>query len=286
MKGSPNTESLSGNASALQADLKERHSHWSRSRFRMRVWELTVSLSYALKRLLDLAVSSTVLLFGFPFLLLLAILVKLSSRGPSLFVQTRVGYMGRHFLFYKFRSMRVNGGRGANKPGASSVSDDAEAHDDVKVSILDDPQGIVPPDGAVMRKVRKYARVLRAKPAMMVRTKVTPNDPNITLLGRVLRKTSLDELPQLFNVLLGDMSLVGPRPPVPREVQKYSLDDRKRLNVKPGLTCLWQIKGRSNLPFDKQLQLDKEYIQSQSFFQDCVILLKTVPAIIIGRGAY
>ncbi len=286
MKEKPNTECLEGDAAALQAELNDRASHWRRSRFRMRLWEFTVLLSYALKRFLDLSVSSFVLLFGFPFLLLIAVFVKLSSSGPSLFVQTRVGYKGRHFLFYKFRSMVVNGGKKQPKGEDNLPSDENDEAKEGKVTILDDPQGTLPQDGAVLKKVREYARVLRARPDTIIRTKVNPNDPNITRIGRFLRKTSLDELPQLFNVLLGDMSLVGPRPPVPSEVRKYSLDDRKRLNVKPGLTCLWQIKGRSNLSFEKQMQLDKEYIQSQSFFQDILILLKTVPAIIIGRGAY
>ena len=285
MTGRLNTDCPSGDATVLQAELKERASHWRRSRFRMHLWEFTVSLSYALKRFLDLSVSSFVLLFGFPFLLFIAVLVKLSSRGPSLFVQTRVGYKGRHFLFYKFRSMVVNGGKKQSKEENHPSNENAEVRE-VKVAVSDDPQGTLQRDGAVLQKIRRYACVLRARPDTIIRTKVNPNDPNITRIGRFLRKTSLDELPQLFNVLLGDMSLVGPRPPVPSEVRKYSLDDRKRLNVKPGLTCLWQIKGRSNLSFEKQLQLDKEYIQSQSFFQDILILLKTVPAIIIGRGAY
>ncbi len=286
MNGRPNTGCFCCDFASVHAELMERSSHSSRSRFRMHVWKFTVWFSYVLKRLLDLTVSSIVLLFGFPFLLLLAIMVKLSSRGPSLFVQTRVGYSGRHFLFYKFRSMVVNGGNRSRKQENSHVSEKMESSKDVKVTILDAPQGVLPLEGAVLRKVKEYAALLREKPDMIIRTKVTPNDPNITMVGRFLRKTSLDELPQLFNVLMGDMSLVGPRPPVPSEVRKYSLDDRKRLNVKPGLTCLWQIKGRSNLSFEKQLQLDKEYIQSQSFFQDFLILLKTVPAIIIGRGAY
>ena len=286
MKGAMSPGEQGSDASALLSALKERAASWRRSRLRMQAWELTVLLSYALKRLLDLAVSSVVLVFGFPFLLLLAILVKLSSRGSSLFVQTRVGYMGRHFLFYKFRSMRVNRGNVSKKPGTPRDAGDTEAADDVPVNILDDPKGIVAHGGVVLRSLKRYAHAFRARPDMMVRTKVSPKDPNITLLGRFLRKTSLDEFPQFFNVFLGDMSLVGPRPPVPSEVRKYSQDDRKRLNIKPGLTCLWQIKGRSDLPFDKQLQLDKEYIQSQSLCQDFLILLKTVPAIIIGRGAY
>ena len=112
------------------------------------------------------------------------------------------------------------------------------------------------------------------------------NDPRITPVGRILRKTSMDELPQFLNVLFGDMSLVGPRPPLPSEVREYSLEERKRLNVRPGLTCLWQVSGRSDIPFKKQVSLDKQYISSRSLRQDLLILLRTVPAIMSGRGAY
>ena len=112
------------------------------------------------------------------------------------------------------------------------------------------------------------------------------NDPRVTKIGRLIRRFSVDELPQLINVLKGDMSLVGPRPPLPREVQEYTLEDRKRLHVKPGITCLWQIKGRSDIPFHQQVQLDMQYIRSQSIWQDLLILLKTIPAVIGGKGAY
>ncbi|MFA6291539.1 MAG: exopolysaccharide biosynthesis polyprenyl glycosylphosphotransferase [Victivallales bacterium] len=112
------------------------------------------------------------------------------------------------------------------------------------------------------------------------------NDPRITRVGRFIRRFSIDELPQLFNVVKGEMSLVGPRPPVPEEVEKYSPDDRKRLLVKPGITCLWQISGRSELPFKQQVELDKQYINSQSILLDIKILLKTIPAVLTGRGAY
>ena len=112
------------------------------------------------------------------------------------------------------------------------------------------------------------------------------NDPRITKVGRFLRRTSLDELPQLWNVFIGDMSLVGPRPPVPSEVQEYTLEDRKRLDVIPGITCRWQIQGRSEIPFNEQVRLDKEYILAPSVWKDIVILLKTIPAIIGGKGAY
>jgi exopolysaccharide biosynthesis polyprenyl glycosylphosphotransferase len=112
------------------------------------------------------------------------------------------------------------------------------------------------------------------------------DDPRVTRVGRVIRKTSIDELPQLWNVLKGDMSLVGPRPPVPQEVDEYSLSDRRRLEVIPGITCIWQVSGRSEIPFDQQVELDVQYIQSQSFWTDIKILLKTVPALLFGTGAY
>jgi lipopolysaccharide/colanic/teichoic acid biosynthesis glycosyltransferase len=110
-------------------------------------------------------------------------------------------------------------------------------------------------------------------------------DPRITRVGRWLRKFSLDELPQFINVLIGDMSLVGPRPPVPREVALYSQSDRRRLAVKPGITCLWQVSGRAEIDFSGQVQLDVQYIESQRISTDLRILVKTVPAVISGRGA-
>jgi len=111
------------------------------------------------------------------------------------------------------------------------------------------------------------------------------DDPRVTRVGKWLRNFSLDELPQFFNVLLGDMSLVGPRPPVPREVARYTRADRRRLAVKPGLTCLWQIGGRSEIDFSGQVQLDVQYIENQSFWVDLKILWKTIPAVLSGNGA-
>lgn len=111
-------------------------------------------------------------------------------------------------------------------------------------------------------------------------------DPRITRVGRIIRKTSIDELPQLWNVLIGDMSLVGPRPPVPSEVDQYSLSDRRRLDVIPGITCIWQISGRSEIPFREQVELDVQYIDSQSLLTDLKILLHTIPAVLLGKGAY
>lgn len=118
------------------------------------------------------------------------------------------------------------------------------------------------------------------------RTFKVPNDPRITRIGRLLRRTSLDEVPQLWNVFRGSMSLVGPRPPVVQEVERYDLDDMQRLMVKPGLTCIWQVSGRSRLPFPKQLEMDMAYIQNRSYWLDAKLMLKTLPAVFSADGAY
>lgn len=112
------------------------------------------------------------------------------------------------------------------------------------------------------------------------------DDPRITKFGKLLRRTSLDELPQLINILKGEMTLVGPRPPVPREVDEYTINERKRLDVIPGLTCIWQVSGRSDIPFKKQVVMDTDYIRTKSFKQDLILLFKTIPAVLFGRGAY
>jgi lipopolysaccharide/colanic/teichoic acid biosynthesis glycosyltransferase len=111
-------------------------------------------------------------------------------------------------------------------------------------------------------------------------------DPRVTRIGRWIRKFSIDEVPQLWNVIAGDMSLVGPRPPVPREVREYSIEDRQRLLAKPGLTCFWQVAGRSEIDFAGQVRLDVEYIRSKSLWLDFILLLKTIPAVLLGKGAY
>ena len=215
----------------------------ARRSLRLKAWKLTVIGAYAIKRIMDIVISGLGLVLLSPLFLLIAIAVKASSRGPAFFKQVRVGRYGRHFIFYKFRSMRQ----------------DAEAQ---KAALMDKNES---GDGVIFKM---------------------KDDPRITKVGKLLRRTSLDELPQLWNVFIGDMSLVGPRPPVPSEVEKYTLEDRKRLDVIPGITCLWQIKGRSEIPFREQVQLDKEYILTPGVWKDIVILLKTVPAIIGGRGAY
>lgn len=210
---------------------------------RLQAWRLTVWCSYAAKRAIDVVGSFAGMLLLSPLLLSIAAAVKLTSPGPVFFCQTRVGRYGRHFKFWKFRSMYI----------------DAEAR---KAELLSKNES---KDGVIFKM---------------------KDDPRITKVGKFLRRTSLDELPQLWNVFVGDMSLVGPRPPVPSEVAEYTLEDRKRLDVIPGITCLWQIKGRSEIPFHEQVRLDKEYIQTPGFWKDVVILLKTIPAIIGGKGAY
>ena len=229
---------------ALRQELKKPSVfHHNQIQMRMLVWHITIRTSQAFKRLMDIILSIIAIIAGSPVFLITALLVKLTSPGPIIFWQVRVGRYGRHFKFYKFRSMYI----------------DAEAR---KAELLKHNES---GDGVIFKMKR---------------------DPRITPVGRFIRKFSIDELPQLFNVLLGDMSLVGPRPPLPSEVRTYSLEDRKRLNITPGITCIWQVSGRSELQFSKQIALDKEYISSRSAWKDFLILLKTIPAILTGRGAW
>jgi len=196
-----------------------------------------------IKRLFDVAVSCMMLFLLIPVFAITALCIVLESRGPVFYSQTRVGTDGRHFRFFKFRSMVV---------GAHNIKDELLKHNESE-------------DG-VLFKMKK--------------------DPRVTRVGRFIRKFSIDELPQLFNVLIGDMSLVGPRPATPDEVAQYTLEQRKRLHAVPGITCIWQVSGRSEIPFEKQVQLDIEYIRSTSLMSDLIILLKTIPAVLSGKGAY
>jgi lipopolysaccharide/colanic/teichoic acid biosynthesis glycosyltransferase len=215
----------------------------NRKLLKVKAWERTVKYSYLLKRLLDIVVASAAILLLAPVFLVTAIAIWLEDPGPVVFCQTRVGLNGRHFRFFKFRSMVVDAEKLKAQLAARNESSDG-----------------------VIFKMKK--------------------DPRITRVGRLIRKASIDELPQLFNVLLGDMSLVGPRPPVPSEVSGYTLEQRKRLHVIPGITCLWQVSGRSDIPFSEQFLLDLEYIRSSSLFNDIRLLAMTVPAVLTGRGAY
>ncbi|MBC8066584.1 MAG: sugar transferase [Chlorobia bacterium] len=199
---------------------------------RYRVW----------KRGFDLGFSLILLAFLLPLFLVLALLVKLTSRGPIFYASTRVGRCGKPFKFLKFRTMFQD----ADRRLASLLESNEK-------------------DGPIF-KMR--------------------NDPRITPLGRFMRKFSLDELPQLIHVVRGEMSMVGPRPPVPREVEQYDEFARERLTIKPGMTCYWQIQGRSNLSFEEWMELDHKYMQDMSFWTDVKILVQTPLAVLKGEGAY
>jgi lipopolysaccharide/colanic/teichoic acid biosynthesis glycosyltransferase len=206
------------------------------------------------KRFMDIVGSLCAIVVFSPVLIVLGIVVKVTSRGPILFRQKRVGQYGRTFTFLKFRSMYV-----ANDP---------TAHQEYVKQLIAGSVDQTQPDGT--RTVFKLT-----------------NDKRITPAGAFLRKTSLDELPQFFNVLLGDMSLVGPRPPVPYEVEHYDLWHRRRLlAVKPGITGLWQVTGRSRTTFDEMVRLDLQYAKSWSLALDIKILLRTPHAVLVGDGAY
>ncbi len=194
-----------------------------------------------LKRIIDVAVAGAALLVLAPVFLLVTLLIRLTSPGPAIFRQERLGLSGRRFTVYKFRSM----------------VHDAEA---LKASVehLNQKQTVFKID----------------------------NDPRMTPVGRWLRKFSLDEFPQLWNVVRGDMSIVGPRPAVPNEVDQYQRWQRRRLRMRPGLTCLWALKGRDALDFETWMRMDMEYIDSWSLGLDWMIMLRTIPQVLLGKGAH
>jgi lipopolysaccharide/colanic/teichoic acid biosynthesis glycosyltransferase len=218
---------------ALYPDLAHRHEQQKSARM--------------IKRWMDISVSALALLFLSPLFLLAAILVKLSSKGPILFRQERLGEFGKSFTFLKFRSMYVNNDRRIHEVFIKSVI--KGEHDG----------GAEGANGAVYKMT---------------------DDPRITRIGRILRRTSLDELPQFINVLRGDMSLVGPRPPIPYECEEYDVWHRRRvLEVKPGITGLWQVNGRSRIRFDDMVRLDLQYARTWSIWLDIQILLRTPRAL-------
>ncbi|MPY91436.1 MAG: sugar transferase [Luteitalea sp.] len=207
----------------------------------------------ALKRTLDIVGSAALLVLTSPVFLLAAVLVKLTSPGPVLFRQVRVGYMARPFTMLKFRTMYVD-----NDPALHRqyVTDFIKSGGDLQPSER------------------------REAPFKI------DNDPRTTSIGHLLRRTSMDELPQLWNVLKGDMSLVGPRPPIAYELEQYrAWHWRRVLEAKPGLTGLWQVTGRSSTTFDEMVRLDLRYARTKSLWLDLKILLATPRAVITGRGA-
>lgn len=207
------------------------------------ILSLSVSQNYlAVKRIIDVVLSVLATVILSPIMILAAVAIKITSRGPVIFKQTRAGMMGHTFTMFKFRTMR----QGADRDNR----------------VLDDSDG---QNGSAFK---------------------LKNDPRITLVGRFLRRTSIDELPQMFNVIRGDMSLVGPRPLPLNQVSLDTIEERARLSVKPGITGLWQISGRSDIPYEEWLELDFYYVEHRSTLMDLQILLRTVPAVLSCRGAY
>ncbi len=194
------------------------------------------------KRLFDVCFALVSLTLLSPIMVVVALVIKMTDRGPILFKQVRVGRGGRLFHCYKFRSMCV----------------DAEEK-------KQDLMHLNEASGPVFKIKR---------------------DPRVTPIGAIIRKLSIDELPQFLNVVQGQMSIVGPRPPIPSEVEQYGAHERKRLAIQPGITCLWQISGRSNVTFERWVELDIEYIETMSFSKDVVIIAKTIPAVLKGSGAH
>lgn len=193
------------------------------------------------KRLLDIAISLILILIFLPVIVVLTLLIKLSSTGPAIIYQVRVGEGGKHFVMYKFRTM---------------VCDPKEIQYEIHQEVYE------------------------------LKSHKTPDDPRITPFGHVLRRSSLDELPQLFNVLKGDMSLIGPRPELPWIVEQYNPRQYERTKVPQGITGWWQIHGRGLQPMHLHTEYDLYYIQHYSLFLDLYILLRTVPAVLLGIGAY
>lgn len=206
-----------------------------------------------LKRTSDIAISLIVMILTSPIWLIISILIKLDSKGSILFKQERVGMDGRVFLCYKFRTMFADADENLHKEAYEKNikgAEEANAGDEEK---------------PVFGKVK--------------------NDPRITKIGRFLRRTSLDELPQFLNVLRGEMSVVGARPPIPYEVEAYELWHRRRLDMKPGITGLWQVSGRNRLTFEEMVKIDLFYIENWSLWLDLKIILLTLPAMLRGDGA-
>jgi exopolysaccharide biosynthesis polyprenyl glycosylphosphotransferase len=208
------------------------------------------SLGSLTKRAIDIVGSSTALLFLSPLFLLIALAIRLTSTGPVVFRQKRLGQYGTPFIFLKFRSMYVDS--------------NALIHKEYVTKLI---------SGGLQSKSKGVYKIT--------------NDPRMTPLGRLLRKTSLDELPQFWNVLRGDMSLVGPRPPVPYEFDCYAPWHRRRiLEAKPGITGLWQVSGRSRTTFNDMVRLDLKYVKEWSIWLDIKILLQTPRAVVTAEGAY
>lgn len=212
------------------------------------------SVQMMLKRMIDICSSLAVLLLGFPFLLAIALLIKLTSRGPVFFRQRRIGEEGNPFSLFKFRTMRAD-------------ADDC-IHREFAQNFIRGKMSQTTLDG---KSDNLY--------------KIT-NDPRVTAVGGFLRRTSLDELPQFINILRGEMTIVGPRPPLEYEYEHYDEWHKLRLKVRPGLTGLWQVSGRSTVPFHEMVKLDLYYIENWSLMMDLKIMARTIPVMLAGTGGY
>ena len=213
----------------------------------------TISLDPAYlraKRLLDILFTLLILLPLCIVMAFVAVLIRIDSEGPIFFRQKRVGLNGIEFDMFKFRSMYVNSDDSAHREAIKQYINGTTLNGEVDTDNL-------------------YKLV---------------DDPRVTRIGRFIRKTSIDELPQFFNVLRGEMTLVGPRPPLPYEVEVYSSCDWKRLSGKPGLTGTWQVYGRSRVPFQKMVEMDIDYLEQQSILQDLKLIALTLPVMLQGRG--
>jgi lipopolysaccharide/colanic/teichoic acid biosynthesis glycosyltransferase len=218
--------------------------------------ERSRAVAFTMKRVIDIIGSIAGILIFSPFFILIPIIMKLTSPGPVLFRQERVGQYGKHFTFLKFRSMYVN-----NNP---------DVHKEFVHNLISKKSSAQAGSDDAGQKIYKIT-----------------NDKRVNPLGKILRKTSLDELPQFFNVLIGNMSLAGPRPPIPYELEDYDIWHRRRvMEVKPGITGLWQVEGRSSTTFDEMVRLDLQYARTWSLWLDLKILLKTPLAVVAGKGAY
>ncbi|MGD2170124.1 MAG: sugar transferase [Chlamydiota bacterium] len=200
-----------------------------------------------MKRLFDIGFSFLVLIVGLPFYILISLIIFVSSPGPIFYVQPRVGRKGKIIKCFKFRTMCINAEEKLKK--------------------------ILESDAALKEEYNKFRKL--------------KNDPRVFSFGKFLRKTSLDELPQFFNVLLGDLSVVGPRPAMPSEVERFFKNRAEKiLSIRPGITGIWQTSGRNNLSFEDRVKLDEIYVDSQSFKKDMELIIKTIPMLFFSKGAY
>jgi lipopolysaccharide/colanic/teichoic acid biosynthesis glycosyltransferase len=224
------------------------------------------------KQLMDYGIAGSLVLLATPLFILIGLAIRLTSAGPVFFVQERVGKDGRRFRFFKFRTMRHNADDSVHREFSRNFIRGAEGgNGNGNASGKGNGNGNAHANGNGHHSGVVY--------------KMT-EDPRVTRVGRVLRRTSLDELPQLFNVVRGEMSLVGPRPPVVYELEHYQEWHKRRLQAKPGITGLWQVSGRSTVPFDEMVLLDLHYIENRTTLMDVRIMLKTLPVVFKGDGAY